>query len=615
MSDQEEGKELNDALEKLERCCPGSTKGLNGKDSSKHLHLALLELERARKESDALFNSIKSLIDAENSPQAFITVLEQLRNLIGFDDAFVLRQQQETGMLTVVASTSPVFQEIEWKSGAVFNKVLSGITYNFGNINECPEWLNKSPGILGNVSSALHAPFCTKTEHAMCVCVSHQKKFFNKSHVKILKRFSPLAGQILYNMEITERKEEEQVSRIKKAYDQLKEETEQRKLAQESLIQAQKMEIVGRLAGGVAHDYNNILTTILGYSQIMAMKLDETNPMRSMVDDIYEAAERATDLTRQLLAFSRKQVMEMKVVSLNMVVENISKMLRRLIGEDIELQLKFVESAGNIKADSGQIEQVIMNLVINARDAMPGGGNLTIETAQVELDEQYAAVHSEVEPGMYTVLIVTDSGKGMSQEEQEKIFEPFFTTKKRGKGTGLGLATVYGIVRQHNGHIYVYSELGKGTTFKIYLPLDPGSAEEIGRRETRTMPPGNETILIVDDDFSVRHLVQDTLEPLGYNILEAGSGEDALAVIKRSEEKVDMVVTDLIMPGMNGQELLENIRTILPDIKSILMSGYTDDIVNQNGIDFETNFINKPVLPVFLANKVREILDAQSATT
>jgi len=609
MSDQEENTELNDALEKLERCCPGSTKGLNRKDSSKHLHLALLELERARKESDALFNSIKSLIDSENSQQAFAVVLDQLQNLIGFDDAFVLRQHLATGMLTVVASTSPVFQKIEWKPGAVFNKVLSGITHNFGNITECPEWLNQPPEILGNISSALHAPFHTKIENAMCVCVSHQKNFFNKSHIKILQRFSPLAGQILSNMEISERKEEEQIDCMKKAYNQLKKETEQRKHAQESLAQAQKMEIIGRLAGGVAHDFNNILTTILGYSQIMAMKLDETNPMRSMVDDIYEAAERATGLTKQLLAFSRKQVMEMKIVNLNVVVENISKMLRRLIGEDIELRLKLLEPTGNVKADPGQIEQVIMNLVINARDAMPDGGSLTIETGQVELDEQYAALHNGVEPGMYTVLTVTDTGKGMSQDEQEKIFEPFFTTKKRGKGTGLGLATVYGIIRQHNGHIYVYSELGKGSTFKIYLPLDPGIAVANGRRETRTMPMGNETILVVDDDFSVRHLVRDTLEPLGYSILEAGSGEDALSVIKRSGEKVDLVVTDLIMPGMNGQELLENIRAIVPDSKSILMSGYTDDIVKQNIFDIGANFINKPILPVFLANKVREILD------
>ena len=408
------------------------------------------------------------------------------------------------------------------------------------------------------------------------------------------------------------RKEEKQVSRIKQAYEQLKAEIEERKRVQESLVQAQKMEIVGRLAGGVAHDFNNILTTILGYSQIMVIKLDEGNPMRDMVEDIHDAAERAAGLTRQLLAFSRKQVMEMRVVNLNTVVENISKMLGRLIGEDIEMQMKLAESIKNVKADLGQIEQVIMNLVINARDAMPGGGRLTIETGQVELDEQYSAAHHEVEPGMYTVLTVTDTGKGMSQEVQDKIFEPFFTTKKREKGTGLGLAMVYGIVRQHNGHIYVYSEPEKGTTFKIYLPVDLSSAEELGGRDTGKMPLGNETVLVVDDDDAIRRLVKDTLEPLGYNLLEAGSGEDALAVMKRSEEKVDMVLTDLIMPGMNGHELLDIIRQVQPDIKSILMSGYTDDIVVHCGdISSGVNFINKPLLPVFLSNKVREVLDTE----
>ena len=306
--------------------------------------------------------------------------------------------------------------------------------------------------------------------------------------------------------------------------------------------------------------------------------------------------------------------MEMKIVSLNTVVENISKMLRRLIGEDIELEIKFTEPAGNVKADPGQLEQVIMNLVINARDAMPDGGRLTIETGKVELDEQYATLHDGVKPGMYNVLMVSDNGKGMSPEVQEKIFEPFFTTKKREKGTGLGLATVYGIVRQHNGHIYVYSELGKGTTFKIYLPMDPGNAEKFNGKESRTMPLGNETILVVDDDIAIRRLVRDTLEPLGYNILDAGSGEEALAVAKNSEEKVDMVLTDLIMPGMNGQELVKNISQEQPGIKSIIMSGYTDDIVRQNATACGSTFINKPLLPVFLAKKVREILDAPPDT-
>ena len=286
MHDLEDGKELSDALASLERCCPGSTSGLNLEDAGTQLHLALLELGKARKESDALFNSIKFIIDAENSQQAFTMFLQQLKNLIGFDDAFVLRRQKETGVLSAIASTSPIFQEVDWKAGAVFNKVLSGITHNFGNINECPEWLDQPPEIFGNVLSALHAPFYTKTENAICVCVSSQKNFFDKTHVKILQRFSPVAGQILHNLEISEKKEEEQVNRIKRAYDQLEEETEQRKRAQENLIQAQKMEIVGRLAGGVAHDFNNILTTILGYSQIISMKLEEKDPLRVMVDDI-----------------------------------------------------------------------------------------------------------------------------------------------------------------------------------------------------------------------------------------------------------------------------------------------------------------------------------------
>jgi signal transduction histidine kinase len=401
---------------------------------------------------------------------------------------------------------------------------------------------------------------------------------------------------IEYNLDVTDRKISD----------------EEKEKLRTQLFASQKMEAVGVLAGGVAHDFNNILTTILGYSQIMALKLEEENPMREMVEDIHDAAERASGLTRQLLAFSRKQVMEMKVVCFNTIVENISRMLSRLIGEDVKMRLTLSQSIGNVKVDIGQIEQVIMNLVVNARDAMPSGGQLTIKTDQVELDTQYAATHHGVEPGMYTVLVVTDTGKGMSHDLQEKIFEPFFTTKKRGKGTGLGLATVYGIVRQHNGHIYVYSELDKGTTFKIYLPVVEESAEEISKKESRTMPQGNEMILIVDDDDAIRRLIRDALEPLGYTILEAGSGEDALAVLGRTKEKVDLVLTDLIMPGMNGQELIETILQDQPDIKSILMSGYTDDIIAERGdLKPGVNFINKPLLPIALSNKVRDVLDAK----
>jgi signal transduction histidine kinase/CheY-like chemotaxis protein len=398
-----------------------------------------------------------------------------------------------------------------------------------------------------------------------------------------------------YTLDITERKRSD----------------EEREKLRSQLLASQKMETVGILAGGIAHDFNNILTTILGYSQIMALKLKEPHPMREMANEIYDAADRAASLTRQLLAFSRKQVMEIKIVNLNTIVANISKMLGRLIGENIQLHLTMAEPLGNIWADAGQIEQVIMNLVVNARDAMPAGGTLTIETGRIELDEKYTASRPEVQPGLYAMITVTDTGVGIPPEIQDKIFEPFFTTKKRGEGTGLGLSTVYGIVKQHNGHIYVYSEPGRGTTFKIYLPMVEGKAEETGVRESRSMPLGSETILVVDDDASIRHLLRDTLEPLGYSLIEAGSGEDALALLGRTGAQVHLVLTDLIMPGMNGQELLDAIKVNRPAIKSVIMSGYTDKIVIQHGIlKTGENFINKPLLPIALANKIREVLDA-----
>ncbi|GAB4346014.1 MAG: hypothetical protein Kow0089_23190 [Desulfobulbaceae bacterium] len=403
---------------------------------------------------------------------------------------------------------------------------------------------------------------------------------------------------IEYNLDITDRKQAE---------------AEQETLRSQ-LFASQKMEAVGILAGGVAHDFNNILTTILGYSQIMAMRLDDEDPMRSMVQDIYDAAERATGLTRQLLAFSRKQVMETHVANLNDIVKNVSKMLGRLIGEDIEMRLLLADSIGNVKVDVGQIEQVIMNLVVNARDAMPDGGKLTIETAEVELDEQYAAAHHGVEPGVYSVLTVTDTGRGMSPTVQEKVFEPFFTTKKRGKGTGLGLSTVYGIVRQHKGHIYVYSEEGKGTTFKIYLPREIGEIAETAPVLSKTLPTGSERILVVDDDAAIRCLVRDTLEPLGYTVFEAGSGEDALAVWKKCGEEIDLVLTDLIMPGINGKELIETLCREQAGLKAILMSGYTDDIISRHeGVLPDIELINKPLLPISLANKVRAVLDAEGS--
>jgi PAS domain S-box-containing protein len=395
-----------------------------------------------------------------------------------------------------------------------------------------------------------------------------------------------------------------------------KKSNEEKEKLRSRLIASQKMETAGILAGGIGHDFNNILTTILGYSQIMALKLEESHPMREMVNGIYDAADRAASLTRQLLAFSSKQVMEMKVVNLDIIVSKISRMLARLIGENIRLRLTRSESRGNIMADAGQIEQVIMNLVVNARDAMPDGGTLTIETGRIELDEKFAARHTGVEPGLYAMITVTNTGVGMPPEIQDKIFEPFFTTKELGEGTGLGLSTVYGIVKQHNGHISVCSEPGRGTTFKIYLPMVAERAEEPVAHESQAMPVGHETILVVDDNAASRRLIKDTLEPLGYNLIEADSGEDALARLKRTDEQIDLILADLIMPGMNGQELLDAIKENRPAIKSILMSGYTDKIVIQQGIlKAGEIFLNKPLLPIALATKIREALDGVNIQT
>jgi len=417
----------------------------------------------------------------------------------------------------------------------------------------------------------------------------------------------PIFGQhgeirqvIEYDIDVTGRKESEK----------------EREALWGQLVHAQKLEAVGILAGGVAHDFNNVLTTILGYSQIIAMKLPEGDPTREMVEEIHSAGERAAGLTRQLLAFSSKQVMEMRIVNLNMVVEDMAKMLGRLIGENIVMSILPAKRIGNIKADVGQIEQILMNLVVNSRDAMPDGGILTIETGELFLDEDYARRHSDVTTGTYAVLTVTDNGAGMSQEIQEKIFDPFFTTKEHGKGTGLGLATVYGIVKQHYGHIYVYSEPGRGTTFKIYFPLISEPVEETDSKRTRTMPRGSERILVVDDDSAIRRLVCDTLEPLGYETIEAESGADALKQYGNSDEKIDLVLSDLIMPGINGREFIKALAEIRPGIKAILMSGYTDNVVVHQGVlDPGIIFLNKPLLPIALANKIRAVLDGSGKTS
>jgi PAS domain S-box-containing protein len=384
---------------------------------------------------------------------------------------------------------------------------------------------------------------------------------------------------------------------------------EQEREKEEQLLQSQKLESVGQLAGGIAHDFNNLLTVIGGYSEIMLRRFSQDDPLRRNTEEIKKAAERASSLTRQLLAFSRKQVLQPKVFDLNSLVTDVSKMLRRLIGEDIEFITLLRPEAGLVNADPGQIEQVLMNLVVNARDAMPRGGKITIETANVQLDKAYADMHIAVQPGKYVMLIVSDTGLGMDAEMQDHIFEPFFTTKEVGKGTGLGLSTVYGIVKQSGGNIWVYSGVGHGTTFKIYLPL---AEEEVGRRKPAepAAPRGTETILLVEDEGTVRKLARAILEENGYHVLEAANGEEALPICEQHCGDIHLMLTDVVMPLMSGRELANRIETICPHLPVLYMSGYTDDAIVHHGVlDPGTPFLEKPFTPDALARKVREVLD------
>ncbi len=388
----------------------------------------------------------------------------------------------------------------------------------------------------------------------------------------------------------------------------------QRDHLEEQLRASQKMEAIGSLAGGVAHDFNNLVSVILSYADFASEAVPEGDPLRDDIEEIRKAGVRAALLTRQLLAFSRKQVLEPKVLNLNLVTADLEKMLRRLIGEDIELVHALARSPGLVKADPGQIEQVIMNLVVNARDSMPSGGTLTLETSSVELDEQYAARHVAMKPGVYVVLAISDTGCGMDDATQRRLFEPFFTTKEKGKGTGLGLSTAYGIIKQSGGDIVVYSELGVGTTVKVYLPRV--SDEPVATRSSRAPAGplvGAETVLVVEDEEAVRNLTSRILRAAGFKVLVASNGEEALQVFERHTGDIQLLVTDVVMPRMSGRQLVARLHVARPALRVLYMSGYTDSAILQHGVLAPgTKFIGKPFNAPDLVRKAREALDDDS---
>jgi two-component system cell cycle sensor histidine kinase/response regulator CckA len=394
------------------------------------------------------------------------------------------------------------------------------------------------------------------------------------------------------------------------AYDGLISDITERKKLEEQLLHAQKMEAIGQLAGGIAHDFNNILTAIIGFGNLLKMELGKDDPLRTYVKQILTSAERAANLTRALLAFSRKQIINLRPTNLNEIINVLKKLLSRLIGEDIELSTFLADEDLTVMADSIQIEQVLMNLATNSRDAMPDGGSLIIRTGRIEFDYEFIKAHGFGRPGSYAFISIEDTGEGIDEKMKERIFEPFFTTKEVGKGTGLGLSMVYGIIKQHEGYVIVYSEHGKGTTFKIYLPLIKSQVEEVKKAEFLYIKRGTETVLIAEDDARVRQLTKELLERFGYKVIEAVDGEDAIKVFNDNKNNIHLLILDVIMPKKNGKEVYDEIKKVRPDIKAIFMSGYTTDIIHKKGILEEgVDIILKPIPLDELLTKMREVLD------
>ena len=509
----------------------------------------------------------------------------------------------ERQLTETVTATHTGYYEIDIESGKA---IWSDETYRIFGIDA-----GDKPPTIQTYSKLVHEEDRSKVYDIYSECIKENKTF------DLTYRILTVQGETRFVHSIGKVKSDSD-GRAIKLIGTFQDVTEQKRAeeslraSEDQLRQAQKLESIGRLAGGLAHDFNNLLTTIIGYSELISMEEDLNDTTKEGVQEIKNSAERAAALTQQLLAFSRKQVLKPHVIDLNLLITKLGSMLKRLVSEDINLTTELGSNLGNIKADPGQVEQVIMNLVVNARDAMPEGGAITIETLGVNLDESYHQQHPEVIPGDYVLLAVSDTGHGMDEETQSQVFEPFFTTKEVGKGTGLGLSTVYGIVKQSGGFIWVYSKLEQGTTFKIYLPQITGTKKQHESRPQKKDPMGGtETILLVEDEESLRKMAGKILKGYGYCVIEADDGMDALEIVnKKDYPEIDLLVTDVIMPKMGGKELSEKLFEEYPKLKVVYISGYTDNAIAHHGVlDEGVSLLQKPFSSESLAEKVREILD------
>jgi len=490
---------------------------------------------------------------------------------------------------------------------AIITKDLNGITTSW---NPAAEKLfgYSAEEVLGKSLLMLFPPDRVNEEREILERIEKGERVEHFESVRIRKDGRPVQVDLTISPIRNREGRITGASKIARDISAQKEAEEALRKSEEQLRQSQKMEAVGQLAGGVAHDFNNLLGVILGCAELISECAD-LNQVRKRAEEIQKAGQRAADLTRQLLAFSRKQMLEPKIIDLNAKVSKITEMLARLVGENVEIRTSLPANLGKVRADPSQIEQILMNLVVNAREAMPNGGNITIETENVKLDEAYAGSHTSVLPGSYVMIAVSDSGMGMDAEISAHIFEPFFTTKAN--GTGLGLATVYGAVKQSGGNIWVYSEPGKGTTFKIYLPRVDGAVDGSGGAErSAATPKGTETILLVEDSASLRDVTKEFLQIAGYNVVEAKDGKDALRVARMHEERIHLLLTDVVMPGMGGRELANEIKQIHPETRILFMSGYTSNaIVHRGVLDEELSLLTKPFTRSGLTQKVREMLN------